>query len=138
MYIRLVFDDELETIRTNRELRGANCYPPYSEGAVVCLFETENIPYILSRYGEACASTRCADRQNGVLNCTILLIDPPKLEDLEIDQSQNGWPESRAYHGAIPIANIRILGTASFSAPSEAMITFRSDTLNLLQQPLEL
>lgn len=129
MYIRLIFNSELTSIQQNEELTGMNEYPPYAEGEVICLFETDDVAYIVERYGEACATTRFEEREDGILNCTIISFDPLDIENLEVDKSQNGWPESRAYHGTIPIENIQEIGTVQFLAEFEAMITYQPETL---------
>ncbi|MBL0329092.1 MAG: hypothetical protein IPP64_06675 [Bacteroidetes bacterium] len=138
MYVRLVFEKELVILRETRELKGFNKWDPYKVGEVICMFETTDVESILRRYGSACATGRFEERTNGILNCSILLIEPPSLELLEVDKSQVGWSESRAYLGIIPIENIRILGTANFNASSIAMTTFQNNSFIVFNEPLEI
>ena len=102
-YYRFVSDQELQLIKRNRAILPTGHFQPYRPNEVVCIFESESLLALITRYGPLLAGMREIP-VGGTL--TILEIDASVLK-MEPDASQSGWPESRVVRGAIPVEQLR-------------------------------
>jgi hypothetical protein len=102
-YYRFVSDQELQLINRNRAILPTGHFPPYQPNEVVCIFESEDLSALFTRYGPLLADMREIP-VGGRL--TILMIDASGLT-IETDASQSGWPESRVVRGAIQVTRLR-------------------------------
>jgi len=77
---------------------------PYKAGEVIFIFEFQDSNKMIKKYGSTIANNR--DEKDKIY---ILIFDINK-DDVEIDESQSGWPESRVYRGFVDFDKIQCIG----------------------------
>lgn len=138
MYVRLVSDHEFAQLQEHHELvESPNDYPPYGKGQVICLFETEDVRYIIRRFGAACADTRLDQAENDFIVLTVLIFEGLDTEKIKVDESQSGWNESRVYLNKISIDKIRIWGTFGVKAKSVANTSIDENSIKEFENPIQ-
>jgi hypothetical protein len=119
-YYRFVSDQELLSIRSTRAILPSGHYRPYQPKEVVCLFEAEDLPALFDAYGRALGDMR--ELQVGD-RLTILEVDTSSI-GVQVDQSQNGWPESRVVFGEIALKLLSVVGEARVTAIRAGNVVF--------------
>ena len=84
-------------------------WKPYSRNEVVFLFESDDVLRLFERYAGQLADLRGVRLDHEMY--ALRIMDPPGR--VEVDRSVNGWPESRAHFGDIPIQCVCRVGVAS-------------------------
>ena len=125
-YYRLVSEDEISKIVGDHCLRTTeNVYPPYKSGEIVCLLSSNDLGYLVQRYGTAIADLR--DLKSGQILYILEISDPPGV--VEEDRSQFGWENSMAHCGDIPIDSIRIAGHVEIEEVKSVKIFFKKSEI---------
>ncbi len=102
-YYRIIPEIELDEIKQKKYLdTSSNDWYPYPSNTIINVFESDDPNYICTKYAITIADNR--ELKPGECLYMIKIEDPPGI--IEIDKSQNDFPESRAHHGPIPIKHI--------------------------------
>ncbi len=108
MFIRIASFSEAKKIVSDGEFpMSFEEFDPYRAGSVIFLLEIDNLLELSISYVEAIAESHNLEKGERLLLIKITNLD---VNSIEIDKSQIGWAESRAYKKSIAIFNAAVVG----------------------------
>ncbi len=127
-FYRLVsFREIVELINQKQLITTKEEHPPYKSGEVVCLFESDNPNQIFMKYGETLSELRNIPKGE-----YIYLLKININENIEVDKSQNGWPESKVHLGQINLDKVELIGRARICSNNSSY--YKLDNLEYFSQ----